>query len=103
MTQFTEFQQKVEHAVKQCLSSAKQYRETNNVSEAPLELIQSSVTQHLSPLGGADNVLKIVIIEGKSDWRKSAFDLVFRRTLLAGLLKVFFIIIGNYTKLKLNN
>lgn len=82
MSQFITFRDEMEKAIKACLETTASHRDTFEVPEVPSTVIEDIVTQHIAPLSGQANILNIPIIQGKPDWRKTATEVVFRRTLL---------------------
>ncbi|KAI8989436.1 THO complex subunit 1 transcription elongation factor-domain-containing protein [Pilobolus umbonatus] len=81
MSQFQLYRDSIDTALSTCVASSKDYRLSNSLSETPNTVIEQLVSTHITPLGGADNTLNIVILEGRPDWRKSATEVVFRKRL----------------------
>jgi hypothetical protein len=81
MSKFVVYRQELEVAISTCIKSAVEYRSTHYVSELSTEMIQRLVNQHIAPFAGKENRLNVPATE-KHDWRRSATELVFRRSLL---------------------
>lgn len=83
MSKFLIYRDEIDKAIKNCLSSTTDYRNNNQVSEVPFNVIQELVQKNIQPLGGSENKLNIKMPdESKQDWRKNATEVIFRRTLL---------------------
>lgn len=83
MSKFLIYRDEIDKAIQSCLSATSEYRNQNQTSEVPFPVIQDLVQKHIQPLGGSENKLNIKMPdESKSDWRKNATEVVFRRTLL---------------------
>lgn len=83
MSKFLIYRDEIDKAIRCCLSATTDYRSENQVSEVPFPVIQDLVQTYIQPLGGSENKLNIKMPEeSKTDWRKNATEVVFRRTLL---------------------
>lgn len=82
MSKFVIYRQELEVAISACIKSAIEYRTTHQVSDLSTEMIQSLVNQYIAPFAGKENRLDVPATE-KHDWRRSATELVFRRSLLS--------------------
>jgi hypothetical protein len=81
MSKFVIYRQELEVAISTCIKSAIEYRTSHQVSELSADIIQNLVNQHIAPFAGKENRLNVPATE-KHDWRRSATELVFRRSLL---------------------
>ncbi|OAD71160.1 hypothetical protein PHYBLDRAFT_182152 [Phycomyces blakesleeanus NRRL 1555(-)] len=82
MSKFADFRLHAQKAVSECIEAAAHHRHSSNTNTLPPQFVQSLVQTHIAPIGGSENTLNVVLVEGKADWRKSALELVFRRSLL---------------------
>ncbi|KAI8148565.1 THO complex, subunit THOC1 [Fennellomyces sp. T-0311] len=74
-TQFQHYKHNVENAINTCI-------EASLAAKSDPAVVEDLVKSHIKPLSGDENVLNIVLVKDKTDWRKSVNELVFRRTLL---------------------
>ncbi|KAI7866747.1 THO complex subunit 1 transcription elongation factor-domain-containing protein [Spinellus fusiger] len=82
MSKFVDFYRHAQKAVSECITSAAHCRQSTHTNAIPPSVIESLIQTHIAPIGGSENSLNVVLVEGKPDWRKGALELVFRRSLL---------------------
>lgn len=83
MVHFDNFTNKMQDAVTACLQATQQQQQP-----AQLDGIKELATTHVGPYAGSENALAIELGEGRTDWRRGALEVVFRRKALDLVVRI---------------
>ncbi|KAI9313753.1 THO complex subunit 1 transcription elongation factor-domain-containing protein [Dichotomocladium elegans] len=81
VSKFIEFHDSVQTAIAQCLNTALAFRQESQGNDPSPASLEDWTQQYLGPICGPDNILNVPVLDTKSDWRKSATEIGFRRVL----------------------
>ncbi|KAI8991913.1 THO complex subunit 1 transcription elongation factor-domain-containing protein [Mycotypha africana] len=83
MSKFLIYQEEAENVIQDCLKQTESHRRENNITDVPTSFVKQLVENQILIIGLNDERIGLPPPEkGKADWRRTAIELVFRKTLL---------------------